>query len=79
MLSNGCGTKRVDDVLMLIWSGTNNAVWLSYTNQNSILELVMSGSTAMTFDTTNSYDLNQWHHVAVVNIVTILQKFMLTG
>ena len=62
------GQDAVGDVLMLIWSGTNNAVWLSYTSTKKFNFRIgyQGGSTAMTFDTTNSYELNQWHHVAVV-------------
>jgi len=54
--------------LMLIWSGTNNAVWLSYTSGKKFNFRIgyQGGSTAMSFDTTNTYELNQWYHVAVV-------------
>lgn len=62
------GQDAVGDVLMLIWSGTNNAVWLSYTSTKKFNFRIgyQGGSTAMSFDTTNTYALNQWHHVAVV-------------
>jgi hypothetical protein len=62
------GQDVAGDVLMLIWSGTNNAVWLSYTNNKKFNFRIgyAGGSWQMSFDTTNTYELNQWYHVAVV-------------
>jgi hypothetical protein len=52
-------------LLMLVWNGSNNSVWLSYTSATKFeFRISYVGGWAHTLTSTDAFALNQWYHVA---------------
>jgi hypothetical protein len=55
------------DLLLLVYGGSNNTAWLSYTGASKFeFRLGYTGSWAQTLTSTNTFGLNQWYHVVGV-------------
>ena len=60
-------TASPGDLLLLVYGGSNNTAWLSYTGASKFeFRLGYTGSWAQTLTSTNTFGLNQWYHVVGV-------------
>jgi hypothetical protein len=54
-------------LLMLVWNGSNNSVWLSYTSATKFeFRISYVGGWAHTLTSTDAFAINQWYHVAAI-------------